>query len=573
MRIKALTVFIGFLFFILSLGLFYTQVVRYDFYKTLSERNRIRVVPLEAPRGRIYDRDGQILVTNRIAFNLAIISQEVKDPEELAEKLNLLLGLSKNDLLKKMKDARRAPYAPFVISEDIGKENAIKIEEARSGMPGIIVAIEPMRSYMENGFAAHLTGYLGKISESELKKYKSYGYQPQDVVGKDGIERYYNEYLRGKSGGYQVEVDSRGRQLRVLALKETEPGRDLHLTINSDLQKLSASLLKNDKGAIVAINPQTGEVLAMASSPGFDPSVFVTPNNNKEIFDLLKDKESFPLVNRAVGASYPPGSIFKVVVALAALETKALGPDSILSCSGSHRVGNRSFHCWKEKGHGPQDMKTAIKNSCNVFFYQAGLTLGADPMAEYAFRFGLGKKTGIDLPGEASGLVPSTEWKKKTIRQAWFKGETANYAIGQGYLLTTPLQISVMISAIANGGSLVEPFIVNKIEDVPISHRDPRDLGFKKENIDLVKEGLRMVVNEPHGTGFYARSKEVIVSGKTGTAQNPQGESHAWFAGFAPHEEPKICVVVFLENGGKGGLKPARYAKEIIEEAKKGGLT
>ena len=274
------------------------------------------------------------------------------------------------------------------------------------------------------------------------------------------------------------------------------------------------------------------------------------------------------MLDRAISCSYAPGSVFKIIVAAAALDSGKFDTGKTFQCNGSFQVGRRAFHCWREKGHGAQDVESAIKNSCNVFFYQLALSIGARKISEYAFKFGFGSPTGIDLPGEASGIVPSAEWKKRKKMGAWFRGETANYAIGQGYLLVTPIQIAVAFSAISNGGRIVRPFVVEKIEDIPLRHEEARDIGLKREVLKAIKEGLRSVVNSPRGTGLYARSKKIIISGKTGTAQNPAGTSHAWFTGFAPFENPKICVVVFIEHGGKGGLEPARFSKKIIKKQK-----
>ena len=274
-------------------------------------------------------------------------------------------------------------------------------------------------------------------------------------------------------------------------------------------------------------------------------------------------------MNRATGGVHPPGSIFKIVVAIAALQSGKFNDKRTFTCNGSHRVGNRTFHCWKEKGHGTPNIIEGIKSSCNVFFYQLGLLLGADTLSKYAFKLGLGESTGIELAGELKGIVPTTRWKRRKLKEPWFKGETANYSIGQGYLLVTPLQIARSVSVVANGGRLVKPFIVEKIEDIKLEHENSKELGLSKNTMRVVKEGLRQVVNEPRGTGLYARSKNVVISGKTGTAQNPRGRSHAWFVGFAEFNDPKLCVVVFIEHGGKGGLNPARFTKQIMEEAKK----
>ena len=577
MRNRIFSGIIFFLFFIIASGLFYTQIIKHDMYKSLSEKNRIRVLPFEAPRGKIFDKNEILLVTNRISFDVEVVYQEIKDKEKVIKALGEILDIDRSILSKRIEKTRKMPFVPVVIAQDVGKSKAIQVEEAKLDLAGVVVSVKPLREYIYKDKFSHVVGYLGKISESELKRYKTYGYHMRDFVGKDGVERSYNDYLRGVDGGLQVEVDSRGRQLRLIALKEASPGRDIYLSLDLALQGFCDSVMEDKKGAILAMDPSTGAILALVSKPGFDPNVFVKPDNFKEVTALLNDSNSSPLMNRAISGAYPPGSVFKIVTATAALDTRKFDKEKTFLCEGTIRVGNRVFHCWKEEGHGTQCIKDAMRHSCNVFFYQLGLLAGVDLISKYAFKFGLGRPTGIDLPGEASGFVPTVSWKKKTFKEPWFRGETANYAIGQGYLLVTPLQIARVLCAVANGGKLVTPFIVEKIEDASfesgetgfakIHKPEAEDIGISEETLKVIKEALKEVVNSERGTGLYARSDKVVISGKTGTAQNPQGASHAWFAGFAPFDEPKICVVVLLEHGGKGGLESARFARKIIEEA------
>jgi len=567
MRVKVFTVIILFFFPVLILGLFYTQIAKHDFYRELSEKNRIRVLALEAPRGKIYDSSGNLLVSSRISFDVEVIFQELIDEEKAVYLLGKTLGVKKEELSKKIKKASERPFVPVKIIKDIEKNKAIAVEEIIRDLPGVIVTTRPLRNYLYGKSFSHVTGYLGKISEEQLNKYKIYGYRMQDFVGKDGVERTYNDYLHGINGGLQTEVDSKGRQVELLAIKEPQPGKDLYLTINLELQKFCDSILEDKKGAIVAMEPSTGAVLALVSHPDFNPNAFVKPNNYKEVIGFLNNSKMFPMLNRAISGTYPSGSVFKIVIAAAALDSGKFNPQKTFICNGQYPVGNRLFHCWNEKGHKSLNIKEAIKYSCNVFFYQLGLFIGPDVIAQYAFKLGFGNLTGIDLPGESKGLVPSPSWKRKMLREAWYRGETANYAIGQGYLLVTPIQVCRLVSAIANGGKLVHPFVVEKIEKINLHHAKAENLNINKKTIKLIKESLKNVVNGPRGTGLYARSKKVTISGKTGTAQNPHGKSHAWFVGFAPFEDPKISVVVFLEQGGKGGLKPARFSKKIIEKA------
>lgn len=568
MRVRIFAVIILFFFATLILGLFYTQILKYNVYTELAETNRIRPLALASPRGKIYDRKGRLLVSNRISFDVEVIFQEIKDRENAINLLSGILNVDKKILAKRIDASREMPFIPVKIAEDIGKEKAIRVEEARLGLPGVIVTTRPLRNYLYSDVLSHVIGYLGEISEEELRRYRTYGYRMRDFVGKDGVERTFNDYLRGIDGGLQVEVDSRGRQLEILAVREPKPGRDIYLSVDIELQEFCETLMDDRNGAIVAMNPSTGAILALVSHPDFDPNIFVRPNNVKGISNLLNDSQAFPMVNRAISGTYPPGSVFKIVIASAALESGRPADKKMFSCSGSFPVGRRRFHCWSERGHGQQDIREAVKNSCNVFFYQLGLSLGVNTISEYAFKFGFGKPTGIDLPGETAGLVPTPAWKRKKLREPWFKGETANYSIGQGFIAVTPIQILQLVSTVANGGKLAQPFVVERIEDVKLSHAEPQDIGLEAVTLGSVAEALRMVVNAPRGTGFNARSGDIAIAGKTGTAESPGRESHAWFAGFAPFEKPEITVVVFLEHGGKGGLEPARFAKKIIEKAK-----
>lgn len=556
-------------FAVIITALFNMQVVNHHAYRRLSEHNRIRVIPLEAPRGKIYDRFGRLLVTNRIAFDVSVIYQEMKDMGKVIDVLSGILDGDPKRLSEKIGAAKRSPFIPVRIADDITKDRAIRIEERTPELQGVIVTTRPLRKYNRLATLSHVTGHLGRITEGELEKYKTYGYGVKDFVGKDGIERSYDEYLKGRDGGLQVEIDSRGRQRRVLAVKKPLPGKDLHLSIDIDLQEFCDSLMDGKEGVILAMEPRTGEIFAFVSRANYDPNFFVSPRNFVDVKSILTDNETFPLLNRAISAMYPTGSIFKIVVAVCALDGTDFDGTRSLMCSGELRVGDRVFHCWKERGHGPQVLSEAIKNSCNVFFYQLGLFIGPDVISKYAFKFGLGRPTGIDLPGEANGLVPTVAWKRRKYRESWYRGETANYAIGQGYLLATPIQVLRSISTLANRGELVTPHVVSKIEDIAVHHAKSEFAGFSEEALAITRRALEDAVNAPHGTGVYARSDDIIIAGKTGTAQNPHGESHAWFTGFAPAGNPKITVVVFIEQGGKGGLEPAKFAKKIIEEAKR----
>jgi len=568
MRVKIFKGIVLFSFLFLVLGLFYTQILKGSLYSELSENNRIRVLLLEAPRGKIYDRNGRAIVNNRLSFDVQVIFREMNDAGKAARLISDITGIDEEVLFRRIEAAGKMPFVAVKIAENVEKDKAIRIEESGRDLPGVIVTTRPLRNYVYKDAFSHVTGYLGKISGVELRKYRTYGYHIQDFVGKDGLERTFNDYLRGTDGGLQIEVDSKGRQLRRLAVKEPCKGKDIYLNIDLELQEFCYSLMADKSGAIIAMDPSSGAILALVSLPAFNPNIFVVSGNSTEISAILNNKSAFPFLNRAISGTYPLGSVFKIVVAAASLDSGKVDEKKTFSCNGSLRVGNRAFRCWKEKGHGTQNITEALKNSCNVFFYQLALLTGVDEISKYAFKLGLGRPTGIDLLGEARGLVPTPEWKKRKLKKPWFKGETANYAIGQGYLLVTPIQVARMMCAVANGGELVEPVVCERIEDVKLRRPRVQDTGLGEGTLRGLKEGLRNVVNEPHGTGLYARSEKIIISGKTGTAQNSSGKSHAWFTGFAPFKNPKISVVVFIEHGGKGGLNPARFAKKIIEKAK-----
>lgn len=572
MREKLLNTVLQGLFALLIIGLVYMQAFRFFYYSKLSKNNAIRIVPIDGPRGIIFDRNRIPLVTNRLSFDVAIVYQELKDKEKLIRLLNDLLGLSREAIRRSLEKARlKAPYAPVTIVEDVDKEKAFCLEEASFDTRGLVVETRSKRHYIYNEVGGHIFGYLSEISEKELENLRDYGYRIKNLVGRSGLEKYYNTYLTGLDGGTQIEVDNKGRQTRILGLKEPASGKDLHLTIDITLQSLCDKLLGEQNGAIIVMNPQNGEVLALVSHPTFDPNVFVRPDASIERLKLLRDEIGHPLLNRAISGLYAPGSVFKVVIASGALEAKRITAHTHFFCGGSYKLGNANFDCWKESGHASQEVTSALANSCNVFFYQTGRAMGVDSIEAFAKLFGFGKPTGIDLPDEAQGLVPGRLWKRLYRRDNWYEGETVNYAIGQGYLLVTPIQILQMMAAMANGGSLARPYIVRRIESTDISNVKTRYLGLKPDVIQKIREGLAKVVNSENGTGRRAKVEGLVIAGKTGTAENPQGRTHAFFCGFAPFDDPKICLVVFLEHGGKGGLEPAQIAKTLFEEAKNKG--
>jgi len=571
MRYRVLTVSITALFIFVAAGLFYMQILRFPYYSSLSKNNSIRIIPIDGPRGTIFDRNGVAVVSNRLSFDVAVIYQELRDRSKLTKVLNSVLDMSGRDVLAALEKAGRKPYIPVTIAEDVGKDKAIMLEEASFDNRGLIIEIRSKRDYLYGYEGSHVFGYLNEITEKELEGLKEYGYRRRDLVGRNGLEKYYDNYLRGSNGGTQIEVDSRGRQTRVIGIKEPSAGKDLHLTMDISLQRTCDKLLGDRKGAVVVMDPASGDILALASHPAFDPNIFIKPNMSAERLKLLNDRVGRPLINRAISGIYSPGSVFKMVISAAALDAKRISRNTTFQCAGFYMLGNARFDCWKEGGHGSQNIITALKNSCNVFFYNTGRLAGSDLIENFSKLFGFGAKTGIDLPDEAKGIVPGRIWKRMNKKGPWYEGDTVNYSIGQGYLLVTPMQVLEMTAIIANNGYMVKPRIVSKIDKQDIPAEKKRTVPIKAETINIIKEGLRDVVNSEGGTGSRAKVDGIVVAGKTGTAQNPQGRTHAWFVGFAPYQNAKLCIVVFLEHGGKGGLEPATIAHGVFEEARQKG--
>lgn len=573
MRLKVFSLIIATCFILLLCGLGYVQIIKGAYYKRRSEQNRIVAIPLKAPRGQIYDRNNKVCVDNRISFDVSVIYKDARDFSQLVTFLSDTLKIDKKKLMSCMKRAKKRPFAPTVLVEDIGKAKAIMLEQRKIDYPGLVISTRPKRDYLFGERASSVTGYLGEINEDELARFKTYGYSIRDLMGRSGLEKKYDNYLRGIQGGMQVEIDSLGRQKRVLHIKEPEGGNPIYLTIDMDLQEYCYEIMGNRRGCIIAMNPNNGEIFAFVSKPGFDPNIFIRKDKAREVKKILDNvNRDYPLLNRGISCTYPPGSVFKVVVAVAALDTGRFTKDMQFGCNGSFALGKSIFHCWKEEGHGNQIIEDAIKNSCNVFFYQLGLKAGVQHISLYAEKFGFGKPTGIDLPGEAGGLVPTSTWKRIAKKEGWYPGDTVNYSIGQGFLLVTPIQVVCMMAAIANGGHLVQPYIVERIGNVKVSNPEIKGMDISKHTQDIMRRGLVKVVNDQRGTGMKAKLPDIVVAGKTGTAQNPRGKAHGWFSGFAPEENPKMCVVVFVEYGGKGGVEASNLARKVFEKSKTLGL-
>ena len=581
-----MTLFVLVVFGVLILRLWFLQIVNGRIYRTSSENNRIHLRSIPPFRGIIFDRDGEILVGNRPSFDLCTIPEEVQNREDLFRRLNHLIGLDPKLAAQKLAQApRRYPFRPVSLKTDITRDELALIETHRFNLPGVIIKARPLRHYLYENLLSHFIGYLGEISEKELKNGRYPNNNAGDLIGRSGVERKWQSFLHGMQGGEQVEVDAAGRQIRTISRRPPVSGSSICLTIDKDLQLLAEEQLKGKKGAIVAMDPNNGKILALASSPSFDPNLF-TKGIDKETWGEIASSKDYPLQNRALSSQYPPGSVFKIAVALAGLEEGVITPEEEIVCKGIYYLGKHPFYCWKKHGHGVVSFRRALIESCDVYFYHLGKRLGVDKIAEYARRLGLGVKTGLDVGQERPGLIPTSAWKLRRFGVPWQGGETISVSIGQSFVLVTPIQMATLISAIFNGGMLYQPQVTEWIgepeakklyEFVP---KLTRKVEIKKEWLELVREALTGAVNEPHGTGSRAKFKQILVAGKTGTAQvvtlekekelGAEGEvpyqfrDHAWFVAAAPADSPTIALSILIQHGGHGGAAAAPIAKEIL---------
>ncbi len=558
-------------FLYLISGFWDIQVLNPEFYSEKAERNRIRAFPISAPRGRILDRDGRVIVDNRSSFSLMLSRENLKTEQvgELVQGLDVDPGEVSARLRR---FASRPRYQPIGIKDELTK-GELAFVEAHRGDPSYpemeLIPVE-RRLYPRNVIAAHLIGYTGEVSDEQLNTAEFARYNQGDVIGKTGVERQYNELLTGTDGQRQVVVDSHGVERQVIGLKEAKPGKPLRLTIDLDLQVVAELALEGRKGAVVALDPRNGEVLAMVSQPSYDPAQFVGRVRSVGRQAILNDPDS-PMLNRVIQGAYSPGSTFKPIMAMAGLEDGKTDESLTTFCPGGATFYGRYFACHLKGGHGTVDLHKAIAQSCDVYFYNLGNRLGIDKIAEYAELFGLGKKTGIDLPNEVEGLVPSSRWKIRTTREKWYAGETISVAIGQGALTVTPLQLANAIGGLAMGGVWYTPHVVAD----PARRESPRRVEFKPENLAQVIDGMFAVVNE--GTGRQAQVAGIEICGKTGTAQlasnavlkgtrlGQELKDNAWFVGFAPRQNPEIVVVALVEGGLHGATAAAPVARDLIK--------
>ena len=561
---------------VLAIRLWDLQIMKGTEMKKLSEQNRVRIKKVVAPRGVIYDRAGRILADTRPSFNIYITPEDIKDFNQTVDGLATLLNTDRDEIIDKLKAASGFPPSfPVKIKSDITKDDVAKVEANRIYLPGVTIQIEPKRNYPYEKMMAHMLGYVSEISDEELKNKDFASYALGDNIGRYGLERAYEAYLRGKDGERRVEVDAMGREVRTLDIIEPTAGNNLYLNVDLDMQLALEKAFENKKGGSVALDTKTGGVLALVSRPAFDPNKFASGISKQDWQEIATDK-FHPLQNRVTQGRYPPGSTFKILLSLKALEDKIINEKTGFPCRGGFAFGKRVFKCWKKGGHGTISVHRGIVESCDVFFYNVGLKLGIERIHEMGEAIGLGKITGIDLPNEKNGLIPSPEWKRKTFGEQWYEGETVSVSIGQGAVWLTPIQLAQLSAFVANEGVTFKPRIVNRIvspEGKVLKTFEPvmnSNVKIRKEVFDIVKDGMRGVVNEPGGTAYASRLQTVAMSGKTGTAQSvgEKGHNagdHAWFIAYAPSDEPSIAMSILVEYGGHGASVSAPIAKSLTE--------
>jgi len=573
-RTKTLLLVVGISLCVVAVRLWSLQIANADKYRQKGLRNRIRTIVLKPRRGCIYDRNSRLLAGNTLRYDASVSYTEMernKDSRpQLLRVLREVLGLSKAQIERKLDPRDAIPYLPVKIKQGITEQQFYQLKSVEPDIPGLLAEVESSRDYVEGSLAAHVLGAVGAISPETYRQYKKWGYRPDDVVGIMGLEKTFERTLQGKKGKLKVQVDYRSRLDRVIEEVKPRSGKNLYLTIDLELQKSAENALLDKKGAIVALDPRNGDILAMASSPAFDPNAYSLPRSAEDVRKIKewgKDTDR-PLYNRAISMAYPLGSTFKVVIGLAGLETGRISRGTTFYCPGAfYLLGvRRPWRCYHNYSHGPVAIADALKKSCNVFFYNLGKRLGVDAICSMAARFRLGQKTQITLPMETSGINPDKKWREKTQRK-WYAGDTINLSIGQGPFEVTPLQVACAYAAIANGGAYFYPRLVVKSEG---KTRNPvsESLGIRKSSLLPIREGLRKVAQEPGGTAYrvFEDVSFLKVAGKTGTAQyGPLNEkAYAWFAGYAPSDAPRIVVVVLIEEGETGGATAAPLAKQVL---------
>ncbi len=550
--------------------LWYLQVLEGGHFLDASDKNRIRIRPVAAPRGILFDKNGVPLVDNRPAFTLSLIPRELpredQNRDAVLGRVASLLQIPYQELAESVTRVPSDSFLPVRVRRGLTLEDMAKIEEWKLELPGVIVEVEPQRTYPNSRFAAHLLGYVREASDEQLKGGR---YRRGDMVGQSGLERLLDEFLRGRDGGERIEVDALGRPVRVVQHTDPHPGSQVITTIDRRVQEAAEQAMEGKAGAIVVMDPRSGDIRALVSTPAFEIDRFTATIDRAAWLRVVQDPDH-PLLNRAIQSQYAPGSIFKIVVTAAGLQEATIAPMDRVYCNGEFHLGAWTFKDWKEGGHGSVDLQKALAQSCNIFYYQAGLKIGGAAITKYARAFGFGTATGVELGGEKLGLIPQPKGRRKS----WQGGDIVNMSIGQGQVLVTPLQVARFMAAVANGGVLWKPRLVERIErpDRGVLYSDPGQVAGHVELSPAVwaflRQALWAVVND--GTGIGAKIPGIDIAGKTGTAQMvahskaEKGQDHAWFAAFAPVRDPEVVVVVLVERGGKGGQVAAPIARRIL---------
>ncbi len=580
---------------ILAGRLYYLQVVRADRYRVLADANRINIRLLPPPRGRIFDRTGKLLAENKQNYRLALVSELAGDLDETLAAIDAIIPLSDEERERILHDVqRRRSFLPVTVSEHLSWSQVARLEVNAPDLPGTSIDVGQVRKYPFGAAFAHVIGYVAAVSEEELTGDPLLEL-PDFRIGKNGVEKIHDNALRGRAGTLHVEVNAHGRVIREISRTEGQRGNDVRLTIDQGLQEFAATRLGAESASAAVLDVTNGAVLALVSTPSFDPNAFNQGLTRKQWSELVNNPRA-PLINKAISGQYPPGSTFKPVVAMTALEAGVVGAGHTVWCPGHMKLGNRRFHCWKRGGHGHLALVDGIARSCDVYFYDLALKVGTDRIAAMAERLGLGQTLGLDLPSEHSGLIPTPDWKLATLGRRWQKGETLNVGIGQGYVLTTTLQLAVMTARIVNGGIAVRPHLTRHIGDGSNPKFDVRapaeSIGFSETSIALVRRGMDRVVNWSRGTAYRARIAEdaMAMGGKTGTSQVKRitkkerdagivknedrpwkDRDHALFIGYAPVNAPRYAVAVIVEHGGGGSKVAAPMARDILLEAQRRG--
>ncbi|ALP54368.1 penicillin-binding protein 2 [Candidatus Tenderia electrophaga] len=590
---RAVIAFIGILLILLAIvaRMAYLQIIGHEHYTTLSQNNRVSLQPLAPTRGLIFDRNGVILAQNLPTYALEVVPERVDDLDATIAELAEIVAISPTDIERfheRRQQSRR--FQPIALRHRLSDEEVARLAVNRHRFPGVEIAARLTRDYPQKNLAVHAVGYVGRINEQELQRINASNYAASSHIGKLGIEKAYEELLHGTVGFQRVETNVLGRTLRVLDRSPPVPGKDVVLTLDTELQRSAKQAMAGERGAVVAIDPRNGDVLVMASLGDYDPNLFVNGIDHKT-YNALQTSRAKPLFNRALLGQYPPGSTIKPFVGLAGLESDTVTPQTRIFCRGWHTIKDdeRKYRDWKKQGHGMTDLRKAITESCDVYYYDLAQTMGIDLIHDFLAPFGFGRKTGIDIAGEASGILPSTAWKRRVRGEPWYLGETLIAGIGQGYTLSTPLQLARATAILAGRGSAVRPRLLDHVlqsanAQQAIASTDPDSLiaKIKPEHWDTVISAMENVIYGQHGTARRLnRGQPYKIAGKTGTAQVfgiEQDEEyveedvashlrdHALFIAFAPADVPRIAVAVIVENGGSGGAVAAPIAGAVIDQ-------